>query len=137
MRRLRTITNRLGNYHFGNTEMSGFYNVAPSLANPTFTPRPSLSLLANETDALSTASSNAVAASNGRSIRPSSLFASKPPFVDQVRAACGRGWVITCYATKDPVLWGLPRRRGCQLDYLTTFRLRLWAAANRGKCPES
>jgi hypothetical protein len=61
----KTITDSAGNYIFESVETSGFYTVAPSLVNYHFSPENrSFSLLANKTDAIFTATRDAVISGN-------------------------------------------------------------------------
>ena len=60
-----TITDAGGNYHFHNVDTDNFYTVTPSLTNYHFSPETrSFSLLANKTDAVFTATRDAVVAGN-------------------------------------------------------------------------
>jgi hypothetical protein len=59
------ITDNNGNYRFSNVETDSFYSVTPALANYHFSPtNRSFSLLGNKTDAVFTASADAVASAN-------------------------------------------------------------------------
>jgi hypothetical protein len=61
----KTITDANGNYRFDSVETSGFYTVAPSLVNYHFSPENrSFSLLASKTDAVFTATRDAVISGN-------------------------------------------------------------------------
>ena len=61
----RTITDNQGYYHFDEVETGGFYAVTPSLVNYTFGPsQRSFSLVADKTDAVFTASPNALITAN-------------------------------------------------------------------------
>jgi len=62
---MTTITDGSGNYHFANIDTDNFYNVTPSLANYQFSPPArSFSLVGNKTDAVFTATADAVASAN-------------------------------------------------------------------------
>jgi uncharacterized delta-60 repeat protein len=61
----RTITDGSGNYRFDNLETNGFYTVAPQLANYSFSPsNRSFSLIGNQTEAVFTATPDAVIVGN-------------------------------------------------------------------------
>ncbi len=61
----KTITDSNGNYRFENVEIDRFYTVSPSLVNYNFSPaQRSFSLLANMTDAIFTATQDAVPGGN-------------------------------------------------------------------------
>ncbi len=61
----QTITDSSGNYRFNNMETGNFYTVTPSLTNYHFSPESmSFSLLANKTDAVFTATRDAVITGN-------------------------------------------------------------------------
>jgi hypothetical protein len=67
------ITDSHGNYRFSNVEINRFYTVTPSLTNYHFGPDSrSFSLLANQTDAVFTATRDAI--SNGNAIDSASYF---------------------------------------------------------------
>jgi hypothetical protein len=60
-----TITDSNGNYHFDNVETNSLYTVTPSLTNYHFSPESqSFSLLGNKTDAVFTATRDAVGSDN-------------------------------------------------------------------------
>src|SRR6266542_4731990 len=60
-----TFTDGSGNYHFANIDTDNFYTVTPSLANYQFSPPArSFSLVGNKTDAVFTATADAVASAN-------------------------------------------------------------------------
>ncbi len=64
-RAMTTITDGSGNYDFANIDTDNFYNVTPSLANYQFSPPArSFSLVGNKTDAVFTATADAVASAN-------------------------------------------------------------------------
>jgi hypothetical protein len=64
-RSARVITDSGGNYRFNNVDTDNFYTVTPSIVNYGFSPASqSFSLLANKTDALFTATRNAVIVGN-------------------------------------------------------------------------
>jgi hypothetical protein len=64
-RSARAITDSNGNYHFSNVDTDNFYTVTPSFVNHHFSPADrSFSLLANKTDAVFTATRDAVIGRN-------------------------------------------------------------------------
>jgi hypothetical protein len=64
-RSAKTITDASGNYHFANVDTGMFYTVTPSLVNYHFSPEStSFSLLANKTDAVFTATRDAIITGN-------------------------------------------------------------------------